>query len=155
MGLFGDLDASEIPENPYYVAPGTYPMVLVKAERVEKKDKTGEGLSFTWKIEDEDSEYDGGQVQDWKNIYPDISRDEVTQNVRKSLSFLRSRLSEMGLSESEQDNLLEPGALEELVGLHAYVTVVETPDRNDPDVKYSNVKKVTLDYDGDPTDLDV
>lgn len=144
MGLFGDMDAADIPENPYYVAPGTYYCVLSKAERVEKKDKSGEGLSFTWVIEYEDSEYNGNQVQDWKNIYPDLTSEEITPNIRKSLSFLKQRLTEMGLSPEEQNNLLEPGALDELIGLHAYVEIVETTDRNDPDKKYSNVKRVSL-----------
>lgn len=144
MGLFGDMDAADIPENPYYVAPGTYYCVLTKAERVEKKDKSGEGLSFTWVIEYEDSEYNGNQVQDWKNIYPDLTSEEITPNIRKSLSFLKQRLTEMGLSPEEQNNLLEPGALDELIGLHAYVEIVETTDRNDPDKKYSNVKRVSL-----------
>lgn len=144
MGLFGDMDAADIPENPYYVAPGTYYCVLSKAERVEKKDKSGEGLSFTWVIEYEDSEYNGNQVQDWKNIYPDLTSEEITPNIRKSLSFLKQRLTEMGLSPEEQNTLLEPGALDELIGLHAYVEIVETTDRNDPDKKYSNVKRVSL-----------
>lgn len=144
MGLFGDMDAADIPENPYYVAPGTYYCVLSKAERVEKKDKSGEGLSFTWVIEYEDSEYNGNQVQDWKNIYPDLTSEEITPNIRKSLSFLKQRLTEMGLSPEEQNNLLEPGALDELIGLHAYVEIVETTDRSDPDKKYSNVKSVSL-----------
>lgn len=144
MGLFGDMDAADIPENPYYVAPGTYYCVLTKAERVEKKDKSGEGLSFTWVIEYEDSEYNGNQVQDWKNIYPDLTSEEITPNIRKSLSFLKQRLTEMGLSPEEQNTLLEPGALDELIGLHAYVEIVETTDRNDPDKKYSNVKRVSL-----------
>lgn len=145
MGLFGDLDANDVPDNPYYVAPGTYYAVLTQANRVEKKDKSGEGLSFTWQIEDEDSEYNNNSVQDWKNIYPDISQDEVTPNIRKALSFLKQRLTEMGLTPEEQNDLLEPGNLEELVGMHAYITVVETPDRNDPDIKYSNIKSISLD----------
>lgn len=145
MGLFGDVDAADIPDNPYYVAPGTYNCVLSEAKKVDKKDGSGSGLAFKWVIQDEDSEYNGSQIQDWKDIFPDLTADEITQNVRRKISFLKQRLTEMGLSPEEQNELLEPGNLEDLVGLEAYVEVVEVPDKNDPDIKYSNVKKVSLD----------
>lgn len=143
MGLFGNQDAAEVPDNPFYVAPDTYYCKLVEANRVEKKDGSGEGLSFKWLIEDEDSDYNGNTVQDWKNIYPDIADDEITPNIRKDFSRLKQRLGEMGIPESEMDSLLDN--LEDLVGMYAYVTVVETTDRNDPTKKYTNVRTVRID----------
>lgn len=143
MGLFGNQDAAEVPDNPFYVAPDTYYCKLVEANRVEKKDGSGEGLSFKWLIEDEDSDYNGNTVQDWKNIYPNIADYEITPNIRKDFSRLKQRLSEMGIPESEMDSLLDN--LEDLVGMYAYVTVVETTDRNDPTKKYTNVRTVRID----------
>lgn len=142
-GLFGELDASEVPDNPFYVAPDTYYCVLAEANKVEKKDGSGFGLAFKWVIEDEDSEYNKNNIQDWKNIYPDISADEVTPDIRKDNARLKQRLIEMGIPESEMAGLLDN--LEELVGLQAYVTVTESTDKNDPTKVYTNVKSVRVD----------
>lgn len=142
-GLFGELDASEVPDNPFYVAPDTYFCVLAEANKVEKKDGSGFGLAFKWVIEEEDSEYNKNNIQDWKNIYPDITADEVTPDIRKDNARLKQRLIEMGVPESEMSGLLDN--LEDLVGLHAYVTVTETTDKNDPTKSYTNVKSVRVD----------
>lgn len=143
MGLFGEVDAAEVPDNPFYVAPDTYRCILAELNRVEKKDGSGEGLAFKWVIEDEDSEFNGNQIQDWKNIYPNTSADELTPEIRKDNSRLKQRLTELGLSEDEMNGLLDN--LEEYVGLVAYVEVTETADKKDPSKKYTNVRKVTLD----------
>lgn len=142
MGLFGDQDAAEVPDNPFYVAPGTYECVLTEVNRVAKKDGSGEGLAFKWVIEDE-GEYKGNNLQDWKNIYPDVSADEVTPDIRKDNSRLKQRLIELGLSEDEMNELLDN--LDNLIGITAYVTVTESADRNDPSKKYTNIKSVSLD----------
>lgn len=143
MGLFGEIDASEVPENPFYVAPGTYPCVLTEINRVEKKDGSGEGVSIKWVIEDEDSEYNKQNLQDWFNIYPDITEEEVTPNIRKDMARLRQRLTQMGLTTVQMNAFLEEK--DEYIGMKAYVTCKETPDRNDPDTKYTNITKVSLD----------
>ena len=143
IGLFGEVDASEVPDNPFYVAPDTYRCVLTELNRVAKKDGSGEGLSFKWVIEDEDSEYNGNQIQDWKNIYPEVTEAEVTPEIRKDSARLKSRLIELGLSEDEMNNLLDN--LDEYVGTVAYVTVTETTDRRDPTKKYTNIQKVSVD----------
>lgn len=145
MGLFGDLDASDVPENPFYVAPGSYNCVLSEASIVPKKDGSGVGLALKWVIEDEDSEYNGNNLSDWFNIYPDITEDEVTPNIRKDMGRLRQRLTQMGLTTEEMNDLTEEGNLENLIGLHAVVSCKETVDKNDPDTKYTNITKVDLD----------
>lgn len=142
--LFGDVDASEVPDDPFYVAPDTYDCILTEANKVEKKDQSGYGLAFKWVIEDEDSEYHGNQIQDWKNIYPDITSDEITPNIRKDMSRLKARLTEMGVPESEMGSLLDN--LDDLVGLRAFVTVTESRVVKDGEEKvYSNVKNVRID----------
>lgn len=140
--LFGDADAAEVPDNPFYVAPDTYFCTLAEVTRVEKKDGSGEGLSFKWVIEDE-GEYEGNNVQDWKNIHPDVPQDEWTPAIRKDNARLKQRLLEMGVAESEMNGLLDN--LESLQGLQAYLTVVETTDKNDPTKTYTNIKSVRLD----------
>lgn len=142
-GLFGDIDAAEVPDNPFYVAPDTYRCVLAELNRVSKKDGSGEGLAFKWVIEDEDSEFNGNQIQDWKNIYPDVTSEELTPEIRKDNARLKQRLIELGLSEDEMNDLLDN--LEEYVGTVAFVEVTETTDRKDPSKTYTNIKKVTVD----------
>lgn len=143
MGLFGEVDATEVSDNPFYVAPDTYFCTLSEVSRVEKKDGSGEGLAFKWVITDDDSEYNGNNLQDWKNIHPDVSEADLTPDIRKDNARLKGRLLEMGISEEQMNDLLDN--LDDLVGLEAYVTVVETPDKNDPSKKYTNIKSVRVD----------
>lgn len=143
MGLFGDTDASEVPDNPFYVAPDTYFCKLTEINRVEKKDGSGEGLAFKWVIQEDDSEYNGNNLQDWKNIYPGISADEVTPDIRKDNARLKGRLVELGVAEDEMNDFLDN--LEQYVGLEAYVTVTETTDKNDATKKYTNIKSIRVD----------
>lgn len=144
MSLFGDVDATEVPDDPFYVAPDTYECVLTEVNRVSKKDGTGEGLAFKWVIEEDGSEYNGNQIQDWKNIYPDVSADEVTPNMRKDMSRLKQRLTELGVPENEMNNLLDN--LDTLVGIRAFVTVTESRSVKDGEEKvYTNIKSVRVD----------
>lgn len=141
MGLFGNTDASEVPDNPFYVAPDTYSCVLTEVNRVQTKDGSKEGLAFKWVIEDEDSEYHGSQIQDWKNIWPDA--EEITPNIKKDNARLKQRLLELGLTEDQMNDLLDN--LDDLVGIVAYVTVTESHDKNDPSKVYTNVKSIRID----------
>lgn len=144
MGLFGEVDATEVPDNPFYVAPDKYQCVLTEATRVqwEKNGKSGEGLSFKWVIEDEDSDYYQNTIQDWKNINPDVTEEDMTPEIRKDQSRLKSRLLEMNVPESQMDGLLDN--LDSLIGLVAFVEVKETADKHDPSKKWTNVTKVTV-----------
>lgn len=147
MGLFGELDANEVSDNPFYVAPDIYRCVLTEATRNEKKnpkedDLSKEGLAFKWVIDDDESDYDGNNISDWHNIYPDITEDQVTVQVRRDNARLKKRLTEMGLSADEMNEILEDDNLSDLVGIEAYVEITETPDKNDPDKVWSNIKSV-------------
>lgn len=141
MGLFGGLDATEVADDPFYVAPDKYQCILTEANRVEKKDGSGEGLSFKWVIDDEDSEFYQNSVSDWFNIYPEAS--ELTPDIKKANARLKQRLIQMGLSNAQMDVLLDDDNLDELIGMTAYVDIVESTDKNDPDKKYINVRRVT------------
>lgn len=149
MGLFGDLDANEVSDNPFYVAPGMYNAILTEASRVQKKDGTGEGLSFKWVIEEDESDFDGSSLSDWLNIYPevteamlnDMDKDEA-RLIRMANARLKKRLTEMGLSTSEMNVLLEDDNLDTHIGLQAMLVVTETKDKNDPDKIYTNIKEV-------------
>lgn len=142
MGLFGELDANEVSDNPFYVAPDVYNCVLTEANRVEKKSGDGEGLSFKWVIEDEDSDYVGNSLSDWHNIYPDATEDDVTPQMRKDNARLKKRLKEMGLTPDEMNEILEDEHLDDLVGMQGLVEVSESADKKEPEKIYTNVKSV-------------
>lgn len=144
MGLFGDVDAEEVSDNPFYVAPDTYKCVLSEANRVAKKSGDGEGLSFKWVILDEESDFYQNSISDWKNIYPDITSEDVTPDIKKDMARLKGRLKEMGLTAEQMDTLLDDDNLDLLVGTEAYVKVTESKDKDDPEKVYSNVASVSL-----------
>lgn len=144
--LFGEMDASEVPDDPFYVAPDTYYCKLAEVKRVQiknpKENGPEEGLSFKWVIEEDDSPYNGLNVQDWKAIYPNVSKDDITAEIRKDNARLKGRLLEMGVPESEMGGLLSN--LEDLVGIEAYVTVVEQPDKHDENKKHTNISRIRV-----------
>lgn len=142
-GLFGELDVDEVPNDPFYVAPDTYKAVLTEVNRVMTKDGSKEGLSFKWVIDEPDSEYNGNNVQDWKNIYPNITRDQVTPMVKKDNARLKQRLTEMGIPEEDMNSFLDD--LDKYIGMEAYITVIEQRDKKDPDKRYTNISRIRLD----------
>lgn len=145
MGLFGDLDANEVPNDPFFVEQGTYHAVLSEASQVVKSnDETKKGISFKWVIDDE-SDYAGKSVSDWLAIFPDIDASEITADVRTAMSRTKQRLFQMGLDEDQMSTLLDDDNLENLVGMEADLQVTNSADKNDPDKIYTNVRKVILD----------
>lgn len=144
--LFGDVDASEIPDDPFYVAPDTYLCVLSEASIVQPNDETKpKGLALKWVIEDEDSDYVGQNITDWHSVYTSqyLSDYDVPETtVRRSRSNMKKRLLEIGVSEEDLNTIHEN--LDDLVGISAYVTTKETKDKNDPDKVWVNISKVEL-----------
>ena len=145
MGLFGDIDAQEVADNPFYVAPDTYKCVLAEAGVNTSNDGSKRGLTFKWVIDDEDSEYYQNSVSDWLTLHDDKSADELTANDKKDNARIKQRLTQMGLTELQMNVLLEDDNLEEMVGLEAFVEIKESQGKGDNEGKvYSNIAKITL-----------
>lgn len=144
MGLFGDQDADDVSDNPFYVAPDVYRCTLAEAGVQQKKEEKGggEGLSFKWVVTDEESDYHGNNLSDWHNIYPDVTKDEETADIRRDRARLKKRLKEMEVTSEEMNTLLDDDNLEQLIGMEADVEVSESTDKNDPDKVYTNIKRV-------------
>lgn len=143
MGLFGDVDVNEVPDDPFFVDNGTYLATLTEIKTVAKNSGDGHGLAMKWVITDEDSEYNGSNVQDWKNVYPDLTADDVTPEIKADLSRLKQRLTQFGVTEEDMDNWDEEVAAG-YVGTEAYITVKNTTNQDDPSKKYRNVTFVRL-----------
>lgn len=142
MGLFGNIDAHDIPEDPFHVDDGTYLCVLTEVKAVERNSDGQHGLTFKWTITEEDSEFEGNTLNDWKNYYPDLEEEEVTPDIKKDLSRLKQRLTQMGVPEEEMDKFNE--TFSDYVGTEAYVTVRNTTDTKDPSKKYRNITYIRL-----------
>lgn len=143
MGLFGDVDITEVPEDPFFVDDGTYLAVLESFKTVDNEERGTHGLVIRWKITDEDSEYFNNNVDDWKTTYPNLTPDEVTPEIRKDLSRLKNRLSQIGVTEDDMNNWSEEVSAE-YVGTEAYITVKNSTNQDDPSKKYRNVTFVKL-----------
>lgn len=144
MGLFGDVDATQVADNPFYVGPGTYEAVLSEATLwVDEEGVKSPAIFFSWTIDD-DSEYTGNSVSDRLAVFPDITEDEITPQIRKQFSFTKSRLKQMGLTEDQMNVLLDDENLEDLVGMEATIQVKTSKDKEDDQKVYSNVTKVVV-----------
>lgn len=142
MGLFGDIDAHEIPEDPFHVDDGTYLCVLTEIKAVKRNSDGQDGLAFKWTITEEDSEFEGNTLNDWKNFYPELTEEDLTSDIKKDLSRLKQRLTQIGVPEEDMDKFIE--SFSDYVGTEAYVTVRNTVDNKDPSKKYRNVTFVRL-----------
>lgn len=144
MGLFGDQDAEDVSDNPFYVAPDIYRCTLAEASKQEKSEEKGggEGVSFKWVVTDEESDYHGNNISDWHNVYPDVNKEDETPDIRRDRARMRKRMKEMELTNAEQDVLLEDDNLEDLIGMEADVEVSESKDKTDPEKIWTNVKRI-------------
>ena len=141
MGLFGDVDASEIPDDPFYVAPGTYRCMVTEATIREKNDHTGYGLALNYEITEEDNDYNGMRIQEWKNLHR-ADGDSLTKDQRTDNSRVKQRLLSLGVPESVMDSE-DTDWLNDLKDVEVYVTVFERPS-NDGTRKFTNVSQVKL-----------
>jgi hypothetical protein len=142
MGLFGDIDVHDIPEDPFHVNDGTYLSVLTEVKAVIRTSDGQHGLAFKWTITEEDSEFEGNTLQDWKNYYPELTEDDVTPDIKKDMSRLKQRLTQIGVPEEDMGAFVENTS--DYVGTEAYVTVRNTVDTKDPSKKYRNITYIRL-----------
>lgn len=142
MALFGDIDAADIPEDPFHVDDGTYLATLTEVKAVTRNSDGQHGLAFKWTITEEDSEFEGNTLNDWKNFYPDLTEEDLTPDIKKDLSRLKQRLAQIGVPEEEMNSFTEN--FEDYVGTEAYVTVKNTTNQDDPSRKYRNITFVRL-----------
>lgn len=142
MGLFGDVDASEIPEDPFHVDDGTYLSVLTEVKFVTRSGDGGHGIAMKWTITEDDSEFEGNTLNDWKTYYPELTESDLTSDIKKDLSRLKARLLSIGVPE-EDLNAFEENA-QDYIGTEAYVTVKNTADTKDPSKKYRNITYIRL-----------
>lgn len=156
MGIFGNLDADKIPDNPFFVGEGSYTGIIAKAffYHSDKKDK--DQLVIEYKITDADDEenerYKNKVVRDWFDYFPDLTEDDLEDlppaergKVEGALSAIKRRLCGfkqgrtfypgLGVELEDLDESWDPKSL---IDSEVFLAVVNTGDSKE----FSNVKWV-------------
>lgn len=152
MGIFGDLDIDEIPDNPFWVKAGDYLALVSNAYFTFSEKKNVNQLVICYTISSEDSDYYGAEVRDYFDYYPDINK-ETLQNLpgderRKivgALSAIKRRLCGqpdqkrrgLGVDPADLDGKWEPNSI---VGLEVELGVVNRGENDE----YTNVSWANL-----------
>ena len=122
MSIFGNLDTSNIPDDPFMIPANTYWCVVTESTMVEKDDGNVQ-FTIKWGIDDPSSDYHGKPLTEFYTIYPGTSWENLTGKQREAYTWLKRRLRRgFGLSEGEI-NTVSPS---DLVGKGAFVTSVRT-----------------------------
>lgn len=122
MSIFGDLDVSEISDDPFGVANNTYWAVCTDAKFKEKDGNTA--FVITWQIDDPGGEYDRSKITEYYSMYPGLTWAELDGEQKKRMKFLKLRLRR-GFDLSEKEiNTIAPAAL---INKGAYITTKQNP----------------------------
>lgn len=151
MGLFGEQDASQVNADPFFIPEDIYRSVLTDMT-LRQTQAGGYGLSMNWTVDDEDSEYYQTGISDWINIYfhDEDAKDSAT--LRRARATLKQRLTEIGLSEAQMNELVDDSGdepvlnddiVDEFIGTVRLVQVVNSRDKNDPEKVYTNIRKIS------------
>lgn len=138
MGIFGDLDAKEISDDPFNPADGTYHGVISKCEtKVSKKGNLG--LYITYKVTEGPEE--GKEVLEFKLI-PE-PKGQPTKEELQQASWLKQRLLSLGVDEDDLNTVEN----EDLLNREVVFTVEKRGE-------YTNVTKVMVPVMRSDTDED-
>lgn len=132
MSLFGDLDVAAAADDPFSIENGTYEATVSKVEVKDSANGEKRGLFITYTVTDEDSPMLGRSVSEWKTIPKVNNPANITSEEARDLSFLKMRLSSLGVPESAMNSVQE----DDLIGIDVIITV----KRNN---EYTNVTRVS------------
>jgi hypothetical protein len=133
MGFLKDSGVTEIdaPENDYFIANGVYPAVIQDSKVIHPGgDETKDTWQITYRLDAEVETYGGRYISEFFDLDPNLPEDRKV--------WIKRRLNSLELTQEEQD-ALEP---QDIIGYDVTVTVKNVPSKSDPDVIYTNVKKV-------------
>lgn len=139
MGIFGELDADTIPDNPYWTRAGEYDALITSAYFDKDKGRNDQPqLIINYTITDDTTEFFNNEVRDRFDIYPDIDEDTLAnlppaekKKILRSLSIVKKRLTALG-----QTDFTDPSWTPDyLVNLEVNLAVRNRGEDN----QYSNV----------------
>lgn len=80
MGIFGKLDASNIPDNPYFVGEGEYTAIITKSFVHNNQKQNKHQLVIEYKIleaeDEENNKYKNKVVRDWFDMFPEMTQED-------------------------------------------------------------------------------
>lgn len=119
MSLFGDMDIDEIGDDPFAIAPNTYPAIVTDCYIKEKDgDKA---FIIKWKIQEPGDEYDGMSVMEYFAMVPEGTKwADLSGDEKKRQKFFKKRLREAFDLTTEEMGEFKP---EDAKGLEAMITV--------------------------------
>lgn len=137
MSIFGDMDTTEIGDDPFFTAAGTYKAVCSDAS-IQTKEEKGTSLVIDWTIDEPDSDFNGNNVREYFALFPGQAYASLDANEKKRLMFLKKRLRDgFDLSEEEMA-AVNPS---DLIGSEAYLTLVVNEGKGDKiGQKFTNVR---------------
>lgn len=140
LSIFGDLDVSDMNDDPFYVAPDTYRVMCTEAAWRETKEG-GRALALNYQITQPGNDFDGKRLQDFFPM-PDLkgrtSLSELTADEKDQIARMRRRIR-TGWDVPEEE--LNSVKVSTLVNTTLYLTVKENADKTDPSKKYTNIVK--------------
>jgi len=131
MSIFGDLDTTQVNDDPFFVKPDTYFAVCTDAEvKVSELPSSNEGnhvtqLVITWNINEPDNEFHGKKQIEYFSLFPERQGvwENYTPEEKTATKWLKRRLRRgFDLSESEMDSV-NPSDLQ---GREAFITLKAT-----------------------------
>lgn len=140
MGLFDDygIDADSIKESNFDIEDGTYLFEVAEAETLDGTANKPDTTFFyiDYQLEDEDGEA-AGSTREFFTLAED--GDSETRRVQQSLSFFKSRLKSLGVTDlSNFDG-------SEIIGLKGSLRLASTPGKGaNRDKMYQNIKSLRL-----------
>lgn len=140
LSIFGDLDVSNMNDDPFYVAPDTYKVMCTEAVWRETKDG-GRALSINYQITQPGNDFDGKRLQDFFPMPQMNGRtklEELDSDERDQIARMRRRIR-TGWDVPEEE--LNTVKVSTLVNTSLYLTVKENADKEDPTKKYTNIVK--------------
>lgn len=122
MSIFGDLDTTQVSDNPYEIKPDTYWAICTDAKaRVTEQGQNQ--CVIAWTIVEPANEFHGNTVQEYYSLYPGKAWEDYSPLEKKATKYFKKRLREgFDLSESEVQSV----QFSDLIGKGAFITVIES-----------------------------
>jgi hypothetical protein len=106
---------------------------------MEKKDDGVRTVSFHWKIDDPGKTGNGLKPSPQRFTLYDRPFAELDEDEQRNVMMFKRTLI-VGLDFTETES--QKANAQKCIGRRAYITIKNTPDKNDPDKKWANVRSV-------------
>lgn len=129
MSIFGNLDTTQVNDDPFFVKPDTYFAVCTDAEVKVNEERNTTQLVITWNINEPDNEFHGKKQIEYFSLFPERQGvwENYTPDEKTATKWLKRRLRRgFDLSESEMDSV----SPSDLQGREAFITLKATAGKD-------------------------